>query len=96
MSSAAHRGDASQQPRLQLVDELITAKLSELQQTIDLRRSEGVDAALAVVRTHVGKGLMDRINSVLGESEREETALLGAPHRRAQYALLVGRVALPP
>lgn len=70
-------GDASQQPRLQLVDELITAKLSELQQTIDLRRSEGVEAALAVVRTHVGKGLMDRINSVLGESEREETALLG-------------------
>jgi PAS domain S-box-containing protein len=65
-----------QQARLEVVDELVAAKLAETQQTLDLRRSAGMDAALEVVRTHAGKGLMDRIRSVLGDMRREENVKL--------------------
>jgi PAS domain S-box-containing protein len=40
---------------------LIQAKLDELRQTIDLRRNNQPDAALAIVATGEGKGLMDQI-----------------------------------
>ena len=66
----------SQQTRIGLLEELALAKLRELQQSIELQRSEGAPAALALVRTHVGKGLMDRIRSVLGELAGEQRELL--------------------
>jgi PAS domain S-box-containing protein len=69
-------GSPAQLARLGVVDELVTAKLDELQQTIDLRRTVGLDAALDVVRTHAGKGLADRIRAVLGEMRGEENQTL--------------------
>lgn len=66
----------AQQSRVVVVDELVSAKLRELQQTIELQRSAGTEAALGIVRTHVGKGVMDRIRSLLGELAGEEKAAL--------------------
>ncbi len=69
-------GHPSQQERIALLEELAMAKLRELQQSIELQRSEGAPAALALVQTHVGKGLMDRVRALLGELAGEQRQLL--------------------
>jgi PAS domain S-box-containing protein len=66
----------SEQAQIETIEELASAKLRELQQSIELRRTVGSEAALAVVQTHVGKGVMDRIHSLLGELEGEEKSIL--------------------
>ena len=66
-----------QEERMQLVRDLVAQKMAELNQTIELRRTAGPAAALGVVDTHVGKGIMDRLLRILGEIEREEQAVLG-------------------
>src|SRR5882672_1380021 len=45
----------NQQRRLAAVSPMIDAKLAELKQTIDLRRTEGPDAAVKVVKANAGK-----------------------------------------
>ncbi|HEV3342186.1 MAG TPA: CHASE3 domain-containing protein [Pirellulales bacterium] len=65
-----------QQRRLDLLAPLAAAKLAELQQTIDLRREKGAEAALEVVLTDRGKKIMDDIRKVVGELQDEENALL--------------------
>ena len=47
----------SQQRRLDTIEPMITAKLSELTETIDLRRGKGFEAALRVVQTVRRQGL---------------------------------------
>ncbi len=52
--------------QIQLLKEiqgLVSAKLAEMQQTIDLRRAKGLDAALQVVLTDRGWELMDQIRA---------------------------------
>ena len=44
---------------------LANAKLDELQQTILLRRTQGLPAALAVVQTDFGKNTMDSIRVLI-------------------------------
>jgi len=53
--------------RIEALRPLIKNKLDELKQTIDLRRSEGVAPAVAVVETDRGKVLMDQIRQVSSE-----------------------------
>ena len=55
---------------------LVKDKLDELGQTIELRRSQGLDAALAIVRTDRGKALMDRIRAVCFEIQTVSRDLL--------------------
>ena len=64
-----------QQQRWQQVKPLIDAKLAELKKTIDLRRSQGFDAAAAVVTDNEGKTLMDQIRVILGAADDEENKL---------------------
>ncbi len=78
-----------QQRRLDAADRLLAGKLAELAETIDLRRSRGFDAALAVVRGNTGKRLMDELRAAVGEMEREEANLL---ERRAAEADATARV----
>ncbi len=54
----------AQTRRLEQALPLIQSKMAELKQTIDLRRTEGFDAALKVVATGQGKGFMDNIRQV--------------------------------
>ena len=66
----------NQQRRIASLGPLIDAKFTELKQTIDLRRTQGFDAAQKVVLSNVGKATMDQIRAVVTEGDQEELALL--------------------
>ena len=53
----------------------LAKKLSELKETIDLRRTQGLDAALAVVNSDRGKAEMDAIRAQLAAMSQEEAEL---------------------
>jgi methyl-accepting chemotaxis protein len=67
-----------QQRRLGIVSPLVDAELAELKQTIDLRRTQGPDAAAKVAVSNAGKITMDRIRGILAEADQEEKDLLRA------------------
>jgi len=64
-----------QQARIGPLKLHIAAKLAELKQTIDLRRTRGAEAALGIVTTDRGKVEMDAIRTQLAAMDREETDL---------------------
>ena len=68
--------NAMQQSQIETLKPLIAAKLNELQKTIDLRQSQGFDAALQLIRTNQGKNFMDYITNIVREIENEEKARL--------------------
>jgi signal transduction histidine kinase/CheY-like chemotaxis protein/CHASE3 domain sensor protein len=65
----------TQQARIPALRRHIDAKFAELKQTVDLRRSGGQAAALAVVTTDHGKSEMDAIRSQLKIMQQEEVRL---------------------
>lgn len=65
----------AQQERIGPLKLHVDAKLAELKQTIDLRRTQGSAAALAVVVTDRGKVEMDTIRSQLAAMGQEEADL---------------------
>jgi methyl-accepting chemotaxis protein len=65
-----------QQRRLDRLQPLVAAKLAELQETIDLHKKSGAQAALDVVMTDRGKKVMDDIRMVIHEMQTEENDLL--------------------
>jgi methyl-accepting chemotaxis protein len=64
-----------QQQRLTAIEPLIASKFTELQETIDLRRTKGFAAAKQVVVTDRGESAMDSIRKLVGEMRDEETEL---------------------
>jgi len=91
--------DAPQQQRLAALEPLILAKTAILKQTIDLRRTRGLAAALAVVNTDQGKMIMDQIRRLVGDARDGEERLLQqritakqAGAGQALQALLAGGV----
>jgi len=75
--------DPNQQRRIATIGPLIDSKLAELKQTIDLRRTQGLDAALKIVLSNEGKGFMDQIRGVVAEADQEAQSLL---ERRSEEA----------
>jgi CheY-like chemotaxis protein/CHASE3 domain sensor protein len=65
-----------QQKRLEALQTLANQKMEELADTVSLRRSGQVDAALAEVRTDRGKIYMDRIRAAAGEMDATERQLI--------------------
>ena len=65
-----------QQENLPTLTRLVHDKLMELNETIQLRRNDGFDAAQAVVLTDVGIQTADEIRAVIGEMIAEEERLL--------------------
>jgi methyl-accepting chemotaxis protein len=65
-----------QQQRLSAIEPLVVSKFAELQQTIDLRRTKGFEAAAHEVLTDKGKNAMDSIRKLVGEMQEEEAGLL--------------------
>jgi signal transduction histidine kinase len=92
LRSLTHDNPA-QQARLDELDRLVASKLAELRHTIDLRRTSGLPAATAVVRTNVGRATMDSIRAVLAAVRDEEDRLLAerglTAARSERYALVV-------
>jgi len=67
-------GSREQHARFVQLQALVGVKLSELRNTIELRRSQGLSAALSVVQTDQGKQTMDRIRLLSQEIEEGENA----------------------
>jgi methyl-accepting chemotaxis protein len=75
-----------QQQRLDDLAPLVAAKLAELDETINLRRAKGFDAAQQVVLTNKGKAVMDQIRTVLQAMSDEESGLLAKRQKAANDA----------
>ncbi|HSI11991.1 MAG TPA: response regulator [Chthoniobacter sp.] len=76
----------AQQARIPTIKEQIAAKLAELSETIELRRRQGLDAALAVVQTDRGKGAMDALRAQVASMEDDEHKLLDARFQQTEVA----------
>ena len=64
-----------QEQRLAVIEPLVTSKLNELNDTIELRRNKGFGAALQMIQTGQGKKTMDDIRKVAAQMTSEETQL---------------------
>ena len=71
----------NQQSRLVSLRPLIDSKLSELAQTIALRKTTGFESARKVVMTDLGKNVMDQIRSTIDQGTAEENSLLAKRDR---------------
>jgi CHASE3 domain sensor protein len=80
--------NANQQRRLDILEQLVVAKLAELKETIDLRQNRGLEAALQVVKTNQGKDLMDQIRQLNSEIATQENQLL---EKRSQQQLAIAQ-----
>ncbi|HXF24505.1 MAG TPA: CHASE3 domain-containing protein [Gemmatimonadaceae bacterium] len=78
-TSALRLLTADNQVQQRYLDELaplVTARLAELDYLIDLRRTQGLEAALARLRTNRGKQIMDSIRTHVATIESAERSLL--------------------
>lgn len=66
----------AQKQGLDILESLIAAKLAELDDTVNLRKNKGLEAALQVVRTDKGKKLMDDIRKIIANMGKAEKMLL--------------------
>ncbi|WP_373528295.1 response regulator [Nostoc sp.] len=78
--------NSNQQRRLDILQPLITKKLAELRQTIDLRQNQSFEASQKVVLTDWGKQLMTEIRQVIVAMEKEENVLLKQRSNKVQAA----------
>ncbi|NML12628.1 response regulator [Sphingobium sp. AR-3-1] len=69
------RDNPTQQANVAALKRHVDAKLAELRETVDLRRTQGVAASLAVVMTDRGKMEMDAIRAELNTMAQEELRL---------------------
>ena len=78
--------EAGTQSRLEALAPLVQDKLEELAQSIELRRTDGLDAAMRIVRTNAGRDLMRTVETSLTRMASDERVLLGKrlaeSHRR--------------
>ncbi len=69
---AAFQNYRPQLARLETAEQLFKAKLTEMEESIELRRRGDTASAVSVVKGDRGRILMERIRTLLGEMEREE------------------------
>lgn len=79
-------GDPEQQLRVKDIEPLVAAKLAELKQTTDLRRTQGYDAARAVVLTNVGKKSMDDLRRIITDMNAAEQSTLNRNQQETEKA----------
>jgi CheY-like chemotaxis protein/signal transduction histidine kinase/CHASE3 domain sensor protein len=72
-----------QRQRLDTLEGLAAEKMTDMEETITLRRAGNGAAALALVRRNGGKATMDRIRAVVSDMETAERALLA--DRQAEW-----------
>ena len=86
--------NAGQQDRARAIGPLVGDKLSYFAETIELRRSKGLEAALVLVATDRGKRAMDELRRQLGGLEQHESAQLEGRIAAAQDTLDQTRTAI--
>ncbi|HEY9665925.1 MAG TPA: CHASE3 domain-containing protein, partial [Coleofasciculaceae cyanobacterium] len=77
----------NQQRQLDALESAMKNKLAELKGTIDLRKYQGFEAAMQLVRTDLGKKLMDDIRSLVRQIETQENELLKQQVAEAQTSV---------
>jgi PAS domain S-box-containing protein len=93
--AAGFAADKKQSARISELQSLVDEKLRELAQTIELRRSAGEAAAIAVVMTNQGKQIMDRIRQISHSIQDAESARLAtALDARQRYTAQTQRFVL--
>lgn len=75
------RDNLAQQQRLNDIEPLVKSRLAVLEETTELRRNKGFQAAQPLVASGKGKQLMDDISQVIAQMKAEENNLL---QRRTQ------------
>ncbi|MCK4888261.1 MAG: CHASE3 domain-containing protein, partial [Planctomycetes bacterium] len=65
-----------QQIRIDMCEKLVTEKLRELQKLITLQKNKGPEAAKDVILTGTGKQIMDEIQMLVREMNKEERTFL--------------------
>jgi methyl-accepting chemotaxis protein len=80
--------------RLDQASSLIQSKMAELKQTIDLRRGQGLDAALKVIETNQGKVYMDKLRQIITDMENEERASLREEVTQADFSASLSETAI--
>jgi len=68
------------------VARLTREKLDELSQTLEARRAKGLDAAIALVQSNIGKRIMDDLRRQIGQMEDREKAELIVMRQRRDAA----------
>lgn len=76
--------NANQQRRVVALGPLVDAKTGVMRQTLELRRTEGFEAAQKFMLTEQGRESMAQIRDLVSEADREEQALLMQRDREAQ------------
>jgi PAS domain S-box-containing protein len=66
----------SQQRRLAIMENAVAEKLDSLQQSIDLRKQKGFEAAQQRVATGIGTKQMNQVRTIISEMKQEEEELL--------------------
>ncbi|HLK11157.1 MAG TPA: CHASE3 domain-containing protein [Candidatus Binatia bacterium] len=83
------RDNPTQHARVAALAPLVSQRLDELREAVELRRSQGDGPALDVARDDRGKQTMDQLRTALGEFQDEENQLL--KERLAERARRNGR-----
>lgn len=83
-----------QSERVDQAEGFISQKMGELKRTIDLKRNQGIEAAMTLVKTNEGKQYMDDLRKVLDKMEREERDLLKRRADEVESASFTARVTL--
>ena len=76
-----------QQQRIQILERSTRDRLALLQETIDLQRTQGSEAALQLVRTNRGKQIMDSIRQQVAAMQAEEQYLLAQRSQQSQASV---------
>ncbi len=96
---AQTQDNPAQTQRVAGLEALLAAKLAVLKETIELRRTKGLEAAQTLMATGKGQALTEQIRRQMDEAQQEEDRLLDqrtqakdTSLRRARQALLSGGV----
>lgn len=82
-----------QQKRITRLKPLVGEKLEELELTINVHREHGFSAALKIVKTNVGKHVMDQIRLIIEEISAEEERLLSKRQERTELLQVIAGIA---
>ena len=84
----------AQQRNLDALDQLVAQRISIMRRVVQLRRTQGFEAARAEVATNAGKETHDRIRALIAKMADLETILLKERDARAQHSSLVAKTVI--
>jgi PAS domain S-box-containing protein len=76
--------DPQQQQRLAELEPLITSRIADIAELIEVRKARGLEAAARKIASGEGKQVMDRVRRVVSQMEQAETELLTERSTKAE------------